>query len=67
MSSFRIVVDRELCEGNARCVRIAPALFEVGDDDKVRVLVDRPDAALRESVETAVAVCPRQALAIVDG
>ena len=63
---MRIVVDRELCEGNARCVRIAPAVFEVGDDDALRVLVERPDAALRESVEAAVAVCPRQALALVD-
>ena len=63
---MRIVVDRDLCEGNARCTRIAPALFEVGDDDKLRVLVERPDAALRETVEAAVALCPRQALAIVD-
>jgi ferredoxin len=65
-SAFRVVVDRELCEGNARCVRLAPSVFEVGDDDKLKVLIERPDAVLRESVEAAVALCPRQALAIAD-
>jgi ferredoxin len=66
VSAFRVLVDRDLCEGNARCVRLAPSLFEVGDDDKLRILVERPDPSLRETVEAAVAVCPRQALAILD-
>ena len=60
---MRIVVDRDLCEGNARCVRVAPAVFALEDDaDQVRVLIERPGEALRETVETAVATCPRQAL-----
>lgn len=60
---MRILVDRELCEGNARCVRVAPAVFALEDDaDQVRILIERPDEALREEVETAVATCPRQAL-----
>jgi ferredoxin len=60
---MRILVDRELCEGNARCVRVAPAVFALEDDaDQVRVLIERPGDELREAVETAVATCPRQAL-----
>jgi len=61
----KLVVDLDLCEGNARCVRLAPSIFEVGDDDKVRLLVT-PDPSHRESLEAAVAVCPRQALSLSD-
>jgi ferredoxin len=60
---MRILVDRELCEGNARCVRVAPAVFALEDDvEQVRVLVAQPGEELRDAVETAVATCPRQAL-----
>jgi ferredoxin len=64
--SIRVIVDRDLCEGNARCVQLAPNVFEVGDDDKLRVLIERPGATLRDKVEAAVALCPRQALSLVD-
>jgi len=64
---MRILVDRELCEGNARCVRVAPAVFALEDDvDQVRVLIAQPGEELREAVETAVATCPRQALKLED-
>jgi ferredoxin len=60
---MRVIVDRVLCEGNARCVRIAPAVFALEDDvDTVRLLVEEPGEELREAVENAVATCPRQAL-----
>jgi len=63
----KIVVDRELCEGNARCVKAAPTVFAVGDDDLVQVRIESPGAELREAVERAVELCPRQALRIVPG
>lgn len=64
---MRIVVDRDLCEGNARCVRIAPAVFQLEDDqDQVRVLVERPGEELRDAIETAIATCPRQALKLAE-
>jgi ferredoxin len=62
----RIVVDNELCEGNAECMKIAPDVFVVGDDDRARLLVERPGEALRAKVEAAVRRCPRQALSIVE-
>src|SRR5438128_1268175 len=34
MSLMRIVIDDELCEGNAECMKIAPEVFVVGDDDR---------------------------------
>jgi ferredoxin len=62
----RVLVDRDLCEGNARCVQLAPQVFRTDEDDKLVVLIERPAEALRDAVESAVALCPRQALAIVE-
>jgi len=62
---MRIVVDRDLCEGNAVCMKMAPEVFAVGDDDQVKVLIERPGPDLHAKVEAAVRRCPRQALAIV--
>lgn len=64
---MKVIVDRDLCEGNAVCVGIAPEVFELGDDDVVRILIENPDESLRGKVEEAVRSCPRQALKIVDG
>ena len=63
---MRVVVNYDLCEGNARCVRIAPAVFQVDDNDQLHVLIERPSEDLRDAVENAVAVCPRQALSIAE-
>ncbi|MSP17161.1 MAG: ferredoxin [Myxococcales bacterium] len=63
---MKIVVDRDLCEGNARCVKIAPQVFHTDDDDKLVILVERPPAELHEAVRKAAARCPRQALSILE-
>ena len=63
---MRIIVDHDLCEGNAVCVRVAPEIFVVGDDDQARVLVDDPPASQRANSEAAVARCPRQAQSLRD-
>jgi ferredoxin len=63
---MRIIVDHDLCEGNAVCVRVAPEIFAVGDDDQARVLVQAPPASERANIEAAVARCPRQALSLRD-
>lgn len=63
---MRVIVDDELCEGNAECMKIAPEVFVVGDDDRARVLIERPPEGLHARIENAVRRCPRQALAIRD-
>jgi ferredoxin len=63
---MRVRVDVDLCEGNAICERVAPAVFVVGEDDRARVLVDLVDDAQRDAVREAVRRCPRQALSIVE-
>jgi ferredoxin len=63
---MRVVVNRDLCEGNAVCVKEAPEVFALGDDDQVRILSERPDASLAAKVDRAVRRCPRNALALVE-
>ncbi len=63
----RIVVDRELCESNAVCVRTAPDLFVIDEDDKMRLLVEEPAPDQMEKARAAVRRCPKRALSLVDG
>jgi len=63
---MRVLVNRDLCEGNALCVKEAPEVFALGDDDQVILLIDNPDEALRAKVDRAVRRCPRNALALED-
>ena len=64
MASLKIVVDRDLCEANGECMRAAPEVFLVDDNDKLIVKMDQPPAELIEKVKTAVRRCPRAALAL---
>jgi ferredoxin len=61
---MRVVVDVDLCEGNAVCSSVAPEVFVVGEDDLAHVKVEPVPDALRAKVEVAVRRCPRQALAL---
>jgi ferredoxin len=63
---MRVVVDAELCEGNAVCANVAPEVFVVGEDDLAKVKLEAIPDALRAKVELAVRRCPRQALALRD-
>lgn len=63
---MRVEVNRDLCEGNAVCVKEAPEVFALGDDDQARILQEHPDEALRAKVDRAVRRCPRNALRLVE-
>jgi len=63
---MRVVIDEMLCEGNAECMKAAPEVFVVDDDDQARLLIERPPDALRARVEIAVRRCPRQAITLRD-
>jgi ferredoxin len=63
---MKVVVDQQLCEGNMRCQEAAPEVFEVGDDDKSRVLIGDPPASMREKIKLAARLCPRQAITVSD-
>ena len=64
---MKIVVDYDLCEANARCQEAASEVFQVDEEDSLHVLNDQPGEELREKIEAAVRLCPRQALKIEEG
>jgi sterol 14-demethylase len=60
---WRVVVDRDLCQGHGVCESEAPEVFEVPKREVV-LLVERPEDAQRAAVEAAVKYCPTHALSI---
>ena len=59
---MKVIVDHDRCEGHGKCVKEAPEVFALGDDDlSVVKLADIP-ASLKEKVDHAIRLCPRQAL-----
>lgn len=63
---MKVVVDADRCEGHAKCQASAPDVFQVGDDDISRVIVDEVPEALVADVEQAIRICPRQAISWAD-
>jgi ferredoxin len=63
---YRVVVDFDLCESNAKCMEVAPEVFEVRDDDFLYILDETPAEDLRAKVEEAVRRCPKAAISIAD-
>jgi ferredoxin len=57
---IRVEVDRDLCIGSGDCVDTAPAVFELDDDGKARVI--DPDAAGVDEIVDAAANCPVTAI-----
>ena len=63
---MKVLVNHDLCEGNMRCSQAAPEVFEVRDDEKSYVLIERPSDDLRPQVEMAVRLCPKRAVSITE-
>jgi ferredoxin len=63
---LKIVHDAELCEAHGVCTGLAPARFELDDDD--RLIIHSNDVAEedRDTIEQAVIRCPRQALSLTE-
>ena len=63
---MKVAVDPDRCESHGRCMETAPQVFEVGDDDKMHILMPAPPPELRPQIEAAVAGCPKQALSLIE-
>ena len=63
---MRVVVDFDRCQSNAVCMGILPQVFEVGEDDVLQILDEHPPEELRDKVEQAVRMCPKQALSVLE-
>ncbi|WP_394768995.1 ferredoxin [Lacisediminihabitans sp.] len=62
---IKIQVDMTLCQHYGQCVFEAPNVFHLNDDDKLEYLAEADDSE-RDNVESAVDVCPMQAIRIVE-
>ena len=61
---MKIVVDFDKCASNARCMKVAPDIFEVREDGFLYVLQEEPPEALRARVLEAAAACPNAAISV---
>ena len=65
MTGYRIVVDRDLCQGHGVCESEAPEVFVVERKaTTVTVLDETPPESQRAAVEAAVRYCTTHALSI---
>lgn len=63
---MKIVVNWHRCDGNGLCVREAPELLAMDDDDNLILRSEQFDVSLLNKVEIAVRTCPKRALSIED-
>lgn len=61
----KILLDTDLCQAHAVCVGEAPEVFEVGEDEKVRLKLDTVPVDLQPSVEAAAKYCPNGTIRII--
>jgi ferredoxin len=62
----RVAVDRDSCEANAVCAGLVPEVFEVDDEDELRIQVADVPPHLADAVRLAVRSCPKAALHLQD-
>lgn len=62
--SFKIKIDRELCQGHATCMAEAPELFHVDEAGNLSVLQENPPLELLEKARQAEKYCPTKAIQI---
>ncbi|PHX75668.1 MAG: ferredoxin [Actinobacteria bacterium] len=60
---MKVHVDMEKCQHYGQCVFEADDVFSLGDDGKLVYEVDVDDSR-RSDVESAVDVCPMQAITV---
>jgi ferredoxin len=63
---MRVIVNRALCDGNGECVREAPDVFALDDDENLVLLSEQIDAGQAGRVRLAARACPKAAIRIED-
>ncbi|WP_431683504.1 ferredoxin [Kitasatospora sp. KL5] len=64
---MQVTVDQDRCCGSGQCVSTAPAVFDQSEEDGlVRLLLPGPDRALPATVRLAAALCPGNAITVLD-
>ena len=64
---MNVTVDYNLCAGHGQCLLAAPDIFDIPDgSEQVVVLVSEPPEDDRERVIRAAAMCPAEAIQILN-
>lgn len=65
---MKVSVDPDRCQGHARCITFAPAVFAIDDDGyaSVREGCEQVSSQFQESVRRACSNCPERAILISD-
>lgn len=66
LSGLTIRIERDLCVATQNCIRVAPEVFVLGDDQIV-TFVEEPQDIERDRLIESCAVCPTGALFAFDG
>ncbi|MET8260534.1 ferredoxin [Micromonospora sp. NPDC005553] len=61
---MHVIVDFDQCDGNGLCADAAPEVFELGEDDVLRVRAEHPAPALWPATEIAARGCPKLAITL---
>lgn len=61
---MEVSVNPELCEANGVCVGLAPGVFDLNDDEELRIRQPAANSADVERVAKAAELCPKGALTI---
>ena len=64
---MRIMIDHSLCLKSGQCFYMQPEVFGSDDDDGPLILVERPAGEQIAKARDAVAMCPSQAIQLVEG
>lgn len=65
VETWRVTVDRQLCQGHAMCMGESPVHFKVGTDSVLHVLKETVTPDELAKVRSAVKHCPTHALRLV--
>jgi ferredoxin len=63
-NDVRVTVDMDVCESNGLCTGLAPRVFQLGDDDVLRLLMHEVPAELQAATRAAARACPKQAIRV---
>lgn len=63
---MKVQVDFDLCESNAVCEALAPAVFEIDDDEYLQIKKEQIGDEDLAAVKRAVSGCPKTAISLVE-
>jgi len=61
---MRAIIDEEACTGCGLCEETCPEVFELGDDDVAKVIVDEIPEEAQDAAREAAESCPQEAITI---